>query len=148
MSAGKATFAVPTPAESCVHFVSLTRVRLRSPYLLLPWMLHSARAMRSMHMAPGRIVTATRKTRGLAFWCLTVWKSEAAMRAHRTGGAALFDLERLRYWCDEAASVTWRQDTAELPPWDEAEERLRSSAQLHRVEHPSPAQRGWIISVD
>lgn len=131
-----------------MHFVSLTRVRLRSPCLLLPWMLHSARAMRSMHTAPGRIVTATRKTRGLAFWCLTVWTSEAAMRAHRGGGAALFDLERLRYWCDEAASAVWEQDGAELPAWEEAEARLRASARLHRVEYPSAAHRGWIISAD
>ncbi len=131
-----------------VYFVSLTRVRLRSPWLVLPWMLHAARAMRSMQTAPGRIVTATRKTRGLAFWCLTVWKSEAAMRAHRGGGAALFDLEQLRYWCDEAASATWTQSSAGLPAWEEAEERLRSSARLHRVEHPSPAQRGWTISTD
>jgi hypothetical protein len=128
--------------------VFLTRVRLRSPYLLLPWMLHSGRAIRSMHMAPGRIVTATRKSRGLAFWCLTVWRSEAAMRAHREGGAALFDLERLRYWCDEASSATWEQAYAGLPSWEEAEERWRASAQLHRVEFPSPAHRGWTISTD
>lgn len=131
-----------------MYFVSLTRVRLRSPYLLLPWMLHAGRAMRSMHTAPGRLVTATRKTNGLAFWCLTVWRSEAAMRAHREGGAALFDLERLRYWCDEAASVTWEQESAALPTWEEAEERLRSSARLHRVLYPSPAHRGWTISAD
>ncbi len=129
-------------------FVALTRVRLRSPHLVLPFMLHTGRALRFLRHAPGWVVTQTRKTRGPTFWFMTVWESPADQRAHRGMGAPLVDLVKFRHWCEEIATAAWTQPSTALPSWEEAEERLRGSARLHRVEHPSPTHRAWIISSD
>jgi hypothetical protein len=129
-------------------FVALTRIRLRSPHLLLPFMLHTGRALRFLRHAPGWVVTQTRKTRGPTFWFMSVWESAADQRAHRGVGAPLVDLGKFRDWCEEIATAEWTQPSAEPPSWEEAEERLKSSARLHRVEHPSPSQRAWVISID
>lgn len=134
--------------STAMAFVALTRIRLRSSDFLLPFMLHAGRALRFLHHAPGWLMTQTRKTQGLTFWFMSVWEDASAQQAHRGVGGPLIDLRKFRYWCDEIATAEWTQASTEPPSWEEAEERLRSSARLHRVEHPSAAQRAWIISTD
>ncbi len=48
-------------------------------------------------------------------------------------------MRKLLEWCDEASLVHWTQDTAELPSWEVAHERLERDGRPSKVNHPSPA---------
>ena len=56
-----------------------------------------------------------RKTNGLAFWTLTMWQSPKAMSAFLLASPHKEAMQKLPYWCDEAAfgpaarhAASWR----------------------------------------
>jgi heme-degrading monooxygenase HmoA len=121
-------------------FISVTRLRVRS-YVFLPqfvWeALRSARqAERSWGFLGGKILRNGKNV----FWTITAWNDEAAMDAYRTAGAHRRAMPKLLHWCDEAAVAHWTQDSAKLPKWQEAYQRLVQSGKLSKVNHPSPGQ--------
>ena len=118
-------------------FVSVTRLRLRGARYLPAFALHSWRSARQLPRTPGFLAGRLASGSGRAYWTVTVWESEAAMRAYRGAGAHRGAMPRLLDWCDEAAVAHWAQPAAELPPLDEAARRLRESmAKLHALDLP------------
>ncbi|MGH7844841.1 MAG: DUF3291 domain-containing protein [Candidatus Binatia bacterium] len=88
-----------------------------------------------------------RKAQGLTFWTLTLWKSEQEMRTFRERSPHREAMRELAHWCDEASFAHWAQDSAELPSWDLAAERLRANGKLGRVLHPSENQKaGQVVT--
>jgi len=75
---------------------------------------------------------------GLVFWTMSVWRTEADMRAFRNSGAHSRAMPRLARWCSEAAYVHWEQERAEPPSWTEAWQRLVKDGTSSRVDEPSP----------
>lgn len=121
-------------------FISLTRLRVRSvrylPSFLWQTLKVARQAERSSHFLGGRILREARN----AFWTVTAWEDEAAMRGFRQKGAHGLVMPKLLEWCDEAAYVHWSQDSLELPDWQEAHRHLVQDGKLSKVYHPSPAQ--------
>lgn len=72
---------------------------------------------------------------------MTVWESEADMRAFRNSGAHLKAMPRLLRWCDEASYVHWDVEDGTLPAVAEVYARLRDGGQTSKVHHPSAAQQ-------
>ena len=120
-------------------FVSVTRPRLRGARYLPAFALHSWRSARQLPRTPGFLAGRLASGSGRAYWTVTVWESEAAMRAYRGAGAHRGAMPRLLDWCDEAAVAHWEQPAAELPPLDEAARRLRERGRPSVVRHPSAA---------
>ena len=120
-------------------FVSVTRIALRSYLYWLPFALYSLRsaheARRAHGFLGGRLMGDGRK----AFWTITAWSDEAAMRAFRNAGVHLEAMRKLPDWCAEASYTHWQQDAAELPDAHEAHRRLRDEGRLSKVRRPSPA---------
>jgi heme-degrading monooxygenase HmoA len=104
--------------------VSVTRLRLRSPRYLLPFLWHALLTTRQANHAPGNLGSVTRVSGGLVFWTMTLWQDEAAMKDYRNSGAHLKVMPKLRQWCDQSATARWQQDQAIFPSWQEAEQRL------------------------
>jgi heme-degrading monooxygenase HmoA len=130
-----------------MNVVSVTRLRLRSPRFLPLFFWHTIRSFRQAKTSPGNLGVRVRKTQGLTFWTLTRWKSEQAMKAFRDGLPHRLAMRKLAVWCDEASFAHWTQDSAELPPWDLAVERLQANGKLGRVLHPSADQKtGRIVT--
>jgi hypothetical protein len=121
-------------------FISVTRLRVRSFFLLPQFMWGAIRtanqARRSNGFLDGKLVRMSRNV----FWTVTAWETEAAMNAYRIAGAHLLAMPKLLRWCDEAAVAHWSQDSAELPSWQEAHRRMVTEGRLSKVNHPSPAQ--------
>ncbi len=117
--------------------VSVTRLRVRSAWMLLPFLWRTFYAQRQAVRAPGfvggRLLVDTRRT----FWTLTAWETEKAMRDYRSSGAHRDAMPRLVHWCDEASVAHWTREGAEVPPWPEAVERLRREGRPSRVANPS-----------
>ena len=103
-------------------FISITRLRLRHWWYLPAFFLGSNRSITQARKAPGFRKGITLADRKRAFWTLTGWESEAAMKAYRSSGPHKTVMGKLPGWCDEAAVAHYQAD--ELPPWTEAWERL------------------------
>ena len=122
-------------------FVSITRLRIRSAWFMLPFMLQTQRAIGQAQRAPGFIDGSLLRDRHRAFWTMTLWREQANMRAYIASGPHLTAMPKLLNWCDEASIVHWMQDGEELPDWAMADARMRSEGRPSKVHKPSRAQR-------
>jgi hypothetical protein len=128
--------------------VSVTRLRLRSIRFLLPFAYRASLSSRQALATPGCLGVRTRKTRGLAFWTLTLWDSEKSMETFLTHAPHGKAMPKLAKWCDEAAVTHWHYTAQDQPTWELAAERLLATGRLSRVSHPSGAHRNGHINVD
>lgn len=125
--------------------VSVTRLRVRSYHYLLPFIWYAVRSTLQAKGSAGNIGVRLRKTKRLAFWTLTLWESDSAMRAFRVAAPHRDAMRKLPYWCDEASYAHWNQDDSVMPAWKEAVEKLSVSGELSKVLYPSPDQKAGRI---
>lgn len=128
--------------------VSVTRLRLRSWRFLPAFVWAARRSIRQAKQTGGNAGVYTRKTGGLAFWTLSLWRDESAMAAFRAAPPHRDAMPRLARWCDEAAVAHWQQDDEKTPGWPAAAQRLCTAGRLSRVEHPSKDQQAGRINID
>lgn len=118
--------------------VGVTRFRLRSIRFLPFFMLHANRTIAQIRKADGFIAGAVQRDNDLAFWTVTVWRDERAMRAYGASGAHRKAMPHLADWADEASLVQWMQPSSDLPGWPEAVRRLREEGHPLPLRHPAP----------
>ncbi len=120
-------------------FVSVTRLRLRSIIYLPGFFLWTMPTIRQVRRAQGFRSGALLADRSWAFWTITVWDDQAAMRAYMLAGSHRAAMPFLVKWCDEASVVHWDQPDATLPSWPEADRRMRAEGRPSKLRYPSPA---------
>jgi len=119
-------------------FISITRLRIRSIWFLLPFLRTNQAALRQLKRESQFIKGKLLIDRKLTFWTMTAWASEKDMRAYRNSGAHLKVMPKLIHWCDEAHVAHWSQDNDALPDWHEAYRRIIApEARVSKVHHPS-----------
>lgn len=128
-------------------FVSITRLRLRSPLYLLSFFRYAIPSAQQSATAPGNLLTKTRQQRMSVFWTFTVWQDEASMQRYMTSGSHRQAMPKLAQWCDEASAVHWLQDGTELPTWAEIQQRMVTGGRLYPVKHPSPNHAAGVIQM-
>jgi hypothetical protein len=120
-------------------FVSVTRLHVRKWGFLPPFALYTFRggrqAQRSIGFLGGRFATEL----PFAFWTITVWSDEQAMRGFRNTAEHLRAMPHLLDWCDEASYAHWQQDDSAIPTSTAAFERSRDTGTLSKVRYPSAA---------
>ena len=121
-------------------FVSLTRLRIRS-WRFMPAFLWSAfRSSRQAQGAEGFLNGKLIVDVGNTFWTVTVWTSEAAMRAYRAQGPHLRAMGKLAKWCDEASVAHWQQEGVTLPSPEDSHRQMVEKGRPSRVDNPSADQ--------
>lgn len=118
-------------------FVSITRLRIRRYRFMPGFAVHTLRSLHQVRRAEGLVGGAVLADARLAFWTMTVWSDQAAMRRYMMDGAHRKAMPHLLHWCDEASIVHWTADGPGIPSWTEAERRMRSDGRPSRVRHPS-----------
>ena len=118
-------------------FVSITRLRLRSPLYLLPFFWHTFASIRQLTKKSAFIKGKTLLDKNLAFWTMTLWSNEADMQAYRNTDAHKKAMPKLQHWCDEASVAHWQQESEEYPQWQEAYQRMLAEGRISKVKHPS-----------
>jgi hypothetical protein len=127
-------------------FISVTRLRVRSWRYLPQFVWQSLKTGRQAERAAGFQGGKLLREARNAFWTVTAWEDEAAMRAYRNAGAHRLVMPKLLEWCDEAAVAHWTQDGADLPDWQEAHRRMVAEGRPSKVKHPSPEQEARQIA--
>ncbi len=126
-------------------FVSITRLRVRSWWLMPAFGLMAARTARQAVRASGNLHARVLRERGRTFWTSTSWESDAAMRGFMLAEPHKTAMRKLLEWCDEASLVHWAQESEELPTWKEAHARMVREGRPSKVNHPSEAQKAFAI---
>ena len=117
--------------------VSVTRARIRRVWHLPGFALAAVASLRQARAAAGFLGGSVCPDRRFAFWTLTVWESEAAMRAYLLSGAHRAAMPKFAAWCDEASVVHWEQIGSSSPPWIEAVGLMRTQGRPSKVRRPS-----------
>lgn len=126
---------------------AVTRLRLRSWRFLIPFFMHASRSQKQAASSPGCLGVQTRKTRGLAFWTLTLWEEEQHLRQFVAASPHRESIPKLHPWCDEAVTTHWHVNSRTMPSWDEATDELLRAGRLLRVKYPSRDQLAQRIIV-
>ena len=121
-----------------MSLVSVTRFRLRSIRFAPFFFLHANRTIAQIRKADGFVAGAVQRDAELAFWTMTVWRDEHAMRAYGASGAHRKAAPHLADWADDASVVHWSQPGSDLPDWPEAVRRLREEGRPLALRHPAP----------
>ena len=119
------------------YFVSLTRLRIRSIRFLPAFAVHAIRTRNQCTRAPGFQRGALLPDRKWTFWTMTVWDSEASMRAYILSGDHKIAMPKLMHWCDQASVAHWTSASDAVPDWVEADRHMRSAGRPSKVRHPA-----------
>ena len=118
--------------------VNVTRFRSRSIRFLPLFALHAGRSIGQLRKADGYLAGGVKRDRGSAFWTMSVWRDESAMRAFFASGAHGKAMPHLRNWGVEASVVRWVQDGTGLPDWSRAVQQMREAGRASKLRHPGP----------
>ena len=119
-------------------FISVTRLKLRSIRFLPGFAVDAIRTNRQIKTASGFQLGSLLMDRDWTFWTMTAWDSQDSMLGYMRTGNHKTAMPHLAGWCDEASVVHWEQEEAALPPWSEADRRMRAQGRPSRVRNPSP----------
>jgi hypothetical protein len=116
-------------------FVSLTRLRVRSVWLLPKFFWYAVLSSQQARKAPGNLGVELLNDTNFAYWTKTLWKDEASMRAFLLSGAHRAAMPVLQQIVDEAQVAHYSADA--LPDWKEAHRRLQESGKFTTLKLPS-----------
>lgn len=126
--------------------VSVTRLRIRSPWYLPAFFFHTLRATRQARTASGNQGVQLLPDAHRTFWTCTLWTDLEAMRAYVSAGSHRQSMKRLAHWCDEASVVHWQQESQKLPSWEVAHRRMQQEGRPSKVCQPSAAHLAFQIA--
>jgi hypothetical protein len=121
-----------------MSLVSVTGFRLRSIRFIPLFIFHANRTIARVRKADGFVVGVVQRDAALAFWMLTVWRGEPAMRAYGASGARRQAMPHLADWADEACVGHLSKPGTVLPARPEAVRRLRMEERPLLLRHPVP----------
>ena len=121
-----------------MSIVSITRFRARAIWFVPMFIIHAQRSIAQIRNAKGCLSMALLKDKDHAFWTMTLWADEHAMKVYTTSGSHRKAMPRLAEWADEASVVHWFQDHAKRPDWNEASRRMRAEGRPSKLRHPGP----------
>jgi hypothetical protein len=120
-----------------LHFVSATRLKLRSIFHLPAFIVANNESVQQLLVTDGFISGKELPDKGLVFWTLTLWRSDADMKAFRNSTAHRKAMQKLPVWCNEATYIHWLQEEPTLPDWNTVYERMMTDGVVSKVKNPS-----------
>jgi hypothetical protein len=125
--------------------VSITRLRLRSVWYLLPFIIHAQRSTTQIVKQSNFLKGKTLLDKHFTFWTMTIWNNISDMRGYTHTAAHKKAMPRLQKWCDEASIVHWEQQDDKFPDWHFAYEKMLSAGRVSKVKYPSPNHEGMQV---
>ena len=123
-----------------MHFVSVTRLKLRSIWKFFPFRKANEASIKSLLQTDGLLEAHELMDKGFTFWTLTVWDSQDSMMRFRNSPAHREAMRNLPDWCEEASYHHWVSVGDEQVNWSIASAKLLNEGKLSKVRTPSPNQ--------
>ena len=123
-----------------MYTVSITRLRVRSIFLMPLFTYHAMRTMTQAQKSDGVVGVETRFEKNNVVWTKTVWNEESQMKKYRGSGSHHIAMRMLSEMCSEASVTRWQQESTDLPSWEEAHRRMLTEGKQSKVKHPSSLQ--------
>lgn len=108
-------------------YVSITGLKLKSPWHLLRFYWHAVPSLRQARMAPGNLSADVKTINGI-YHTLTAWEGEAAMREFLYAGAHKRAISAFR---TIATGKTFGFETDHVPGWDEVHDLWRKHGRAY-----------------
>ena len=121
-------------------FVSVTRLRVKSIFFLIPFMRANEASVKELKASRGLLKGKELIDKQLTFWTITIWENEESMKGFRGSSSHRIAMQQLPKWCNEASYHHWVQEDDEFPSWNTISEKLFSEGRLSKVRNPSKAQ--------
>jgi heme-degrading monooxygenase HmoA len=133
---------VPNPVAEATPYLTVTRLRLRwtRPLVLTQFLRLSLKNARAARSSRGFITGALWVDARLAFWTVTLWQSEASMRAYARGPVHIGAMQHLRKHRNaytEAAFASGLSPVPQLPTKAESHAFLTAQATFYELPNPS-----------
>lgn len=127
-------------ANICMPFVSVTRLRVKSIFYLIPFMRANEASVKELKVSTGLLKGKGLIDKKLTFWTITLWEDEASMKGFRGSSSHRNAIQNLPKWCNEASYHHWIQEENEIPNWNTISEKLFSEGKLSKVRNSSTFQ--------
>lgn len=121
-------------------FVSVTRLRVKSIFLLIPFLRANEAIVKQLKVSNGLLKGKELMDKKLTFWTITLWDNEESMKAFRSSSSHRMAMQHLPKWCNEASYHHWVQEGNQFQDWSTISEKLFSEGKLSKVRNPSDAQ--------
>lgn len=116
------------PIKERTYWISITGLRLKRSWHIVPFLWHATRAFRQAERSPGCLRAESRRTRGV-FHTLTVWDSQDCVKAFLYKGA---HGQAARSFSRYFEGKTFGYQSSEIPDWDEVRRLYEEHGQDYR----------------
>jgi hypothetical protein len=118
-------------------YLSLTRMKLRSPVFLPIFITHSLRIFSQLRKVPGLIIGKAIAASDLSMWTATLWESEATLHQFYRTGAHHQAAQFITQWASEAVQQRLTVSSHQIPSWKEAAQILTTTGHFYTLNFPS-----------
>lgn len=128
-------------------YLSMTRLKLKSPRYLIPFWFHTQRVVKQIKESEGFLQVKLLVTHNLSMWTMTLWASEEALDNFYLIGAHLLVMKKLSEFSSEAMAGHQEIESNELPSWEYVRNELCRIGYLGKLKEPSTDHKNRIISI-
>ncbi len=126
-------------------YLSMTRLKLKSPLYLIPFWFHTQRVVKQMKASEGFLKGKLLVTHNLSMWTMTLWVSEEALHNFYLSGAHRLVMKKLSEFSSEAIAGHQEVESNELPSWEYVRNELCLIGYLGKLKEPSTNHKNRII---
>lgn len=116
-----------------MNYLSITRLRLHSPFLLPRFLVQNEKAVRQLVRSKGFLQGTLLPEASLAMWTATLWASEEDIRSFYLSGKHKELLPSLSDFACESQVVHMPYDSDRLPSWTWAYEQLSTNGRFSKA---------------
>lgn len=120
-----------------MFYISATRLRLKSIFILPGFFAAAPAIDAALRNAPGFVGGKELMDKGMVFWTVTSWHSASEMLQFRNSPAHRQAMRKLPDWCSEASIAHWEQESPELPDWATTHHKITKEGITSKVRNPS-----------
>ncbi len=119
--------------------IVVTRLRLRDPAFFDEFFGSAVAVTELAQNSKGNLGADVLAEANNTYWTRTAWQGRDPMHAFVGSEPHLSTMGRLDDWCDEATFIDWEQNSADLPDWQDAYQRLIANGQVANLASASQA---------
>lgn len=113
------------------YFISLTMLKLKSPWKIIPFLKYSVPASKGAAKAIGNLKSEVKSRGLLKHYTLTVWSSEDAMRVFKFSDAHKNAIRNTRRISSELKLIHYYSDT--IPTWEEVFQKIKKAPEYDKI---------------